>query len=361
MSGGGEWVRWLQLSVYVPVLVAGVPLNLATLWKLRSVRRWRESTVYLLNLVISDTLLLFSLPFKIHAYERNWELGRTFCSLLESLVYVNVYGSILLCVCIAADRYVALRFAFAARHLRSPLKASLVCLLIWVLVFSCSYPVYELHHSNATSGNSNGTSDHCFQNFSNVTLNKWKIVVAMETVFCSSALAMVFFSVQVVRVLRELRRRNPGDPKLRNNKSVKIVLSNMLVFLVCFIPYHIAALLYFSYTKGAWQGAGPSLRNFVHSSLCLSSVNCLADGACYYFILKENLHTAKLERRATIHTVHTHGDLGHSFTHRLPGQMPEEDGGVQREKNESKRLHSEEQTMMNFRSLWSKKRSYSFT
>ncbi|KAI4889861.1 hypothetical protein NFI96_008218 [Prochilodus magdalenae] len=301
MSRCEDWVYCMQLLVYVPGLVLGVPLNLAALWKLRSIQRWRESTVYLLSLIINDTLLLLSLPFKIHAYDTPWTLGRSFCSLLESLVYVNIYGSILLSVCIAFDRYIALRFPFVARRIRSPLKAALVCLFIWALMFSCSYPVYSLHQGNIP---------YCFQNFSNRTWeNRW-IVASMETVFCGSAVVMVFCSVQVVRLLRELRKRNPNDPKLRNNKSVKIVVSNLLVFLVCFIPYHIAALLYFvNKTNRSITGGNPErmlhLRNFVHSSLCMSSVNCLADGACYYFILKENLHTAKLERRATIQSIHT--------------------------------------------------------
>ncbi len=42
------------------------------------------------------------------------------------------------------------------------------------------------------------------------------------------------------------------------------------------------------------------LRYFVHISICISNVNILADGACYYFILKENLESAKRERRMAI-------------------------------------------------------------
>ncbi|XP_066508757.1 G-protein coupled receptor 55-like isoform X2 [Hoplias malabaricus] len=305
MSGScSDWVCFMQWLVYLPVLTLGIPLNLAALWELRRLRRWRVSTIFLLNLIINDTLLLLSLPFKIHAYNSQWKLGRHFCSLLESLLYVNIYGSIFLSVCIAADRYISLRFPFAARRLRTPCKATAVCSVIWVLVFSCSYPVYGLHHKN---------NSYCFQNFSNDTWeNRW-IVVSMETVFCCSAAVMVFCSVEVVRILRELRRRKSNDPKLRKNKSVKIVLSNLLVFLICFTPYHIAALLYFHYKTSNNGPCAESnrvlcsdyphpLRHFVHSSLCVSSVNCLADAACYYFILKENLHTAKIELKSSIHT-----------------------------------------------------------
>lgn len=291
-----DGVCWVQWFVYVPILVAGFPLNLAALWQLIfHVRRWSESTVYLVNLMINDSLLMFSLPFKIQAYNRPWTLGDPFCSWLESLVYVNIYGSIMLSVCIAVDRYIGLQFPFAARRLRSPRKACLVCLVVWIGVFASSVPIYTLHDK--------GNKSNCFQGFSEGTWKKYGIVIAMETVFCSSAVVMVFCSVRVMQILRGLRERNPGDPKLRNNKSIKIVFSNLVVFLICFIPYHIAAPLYFN------AKMSPSLhlhvkplRYFIHISICISSVNCLADGACYYFILKENLESAQRERRMAIRT-----------------------------------------------------------
>ncbi|XP_051534888.1 G-protein coupled receptor 55a isoform X1 [Myxocyprinus asiaticus] len=294
-----DWVCWIQWCVYMPILVAGLPLNLGALWQLYfSVRRWSESTVYLTNLIINDSLLMLSLPFKIHAYENDWTLGRIFCSLLESLLYVNIYGSIMLSVCIAVDRYIALQFPFAARRLRSPRKAGLLCLVIWLLVFISSTPIYKLHDNP----NNHTDKSYCFQHFSQSTWTKSGILVAMETVFCSSTMVMVFCSVRVVQILRDLRARNPGDAKLRNNKSVKIVLSNLVVFLTCFIPYHIAALVYFHAKTHNWDSKIiDQLRYFIHISICISNVNCLADGACYYFILKENLQSAQRERRMAVH------------------------------------------------------------
>lgn len=256
--------------------------------------------VYLFNLILNDGLLMLSLPFKIHAYKTRWTLGNTFCSLLESLLYVNIYGSIMLSVCIAADRYIALQFPFAARRLRSPRKAGLVCLVMWMVVFGFSTPIYKLHD------NPFNNETFCFQQFSNGTWSKRWILVSMETVFCSSAVLMVFCSVRVVQILRDLRARNPGDTKLRNNKSMKIVLSNLGVFLTCFIPYHIAALIYFhAKTNDFNPSTIDSLRYFVHISICISNVNILADGACYYFILKENLDSARRERRMAIRSRET--------------------------------------------------------
>ncbi|KAI5608148.1 G protein-coupled receptor 55a, partial [Silurus asotus] len=274
MAGCSDWVECLQFGFYIPILTAGFPLNMAALWQLFfRVRRWNESTVYLLNLVINDCLLLLALPFKLMAYHRSWKLGNFFCSLFESFVYVNMYGSILLSVCISVDRYVALQFPF--RHLRSKRKAVCICAVVWSLLFGFSYPVYDFHRDNSNES-------YCFQNFSSNTWKKQWLIVCVECVFWSSTVIMVLCSVQVVKILHNLRKRNSNDAKLRNNKSVKIVLSNLVVFLLCFIPYHIAVLLYF-YGKQNSIGLDVinELRKFVHVSLCLSSFNCLADAICY--------------------------------------------------------------------------------
>ncbi|XP_042152292.1 lysophosphatidic acid receptor 6 isoform X3 [Oncorhynchus tshawytscha] len=220
-----------------------------------------------------------------------------FCTFLESLVFVNIYGSIVLIVCISGDRYVSLRFPFNGKRLRSPQKAALVCLAVWVTVFAFTTPVYELHNKNTTSLHNNNET-RCFEGFSRETWGKKWIIVAMETVFTISTVTMLFFSVRVMQILSDMRRRNPLDKKVRDNKSVKIVLSNLVAFMLCFIPYHVAAVVYFLAKNGTENpDVIDPLRDFVHISTCLGSVNCLTDGVCYYFILKENLLTASQERR----------------------------------------------------------------
>ncbi|XP_041743127.1 lysophosphatidic acid receptor 6-like [Coregonus clupeaformis] len=287
-------VCFIQWIIYVPTFVMGLPLNMAALWLLLfRIRRWTESMVYLSSLIINDSLLIFSLPFKMYAYEHTWGLSMGFCTFLECLVFVNIYGSIVLIVCISGDRYVSLRFPLRAKRLRSPHSAALLCLAIWVTVFALTTPIYELHN-NKNKNNNNATRLHsketerCFQSFSSETWKRKWIIIVMETVFTVSMVTMLFFSVSVIQILKDMRRRNPRDEKLRNNKSLKIVLSNLVAFLLCFIPYHVAAPVYFlAKNRTEEPGIIDPLRDFVHISTCVSSVNCLMDGVCYYLILKE--------------------------------------------------------------------------
>ena len=278
-------VCWVQGFIYIPTIALGLPLNLSALWTLFfRIRRFTETTVYPTSLVINDILLIFSLPFKMYAYDRPWRLGSGFCSFLESLIYINIYGSILFIVCISVDRYILLRFPFR-RKFRSPQKAAVVCLAIWVLIFGVSPAAYKLHDQR----------DSCFQNFSNATWNKVGIVASLEAVFSISTIIMVFCSINVLWILKGLRNQNPQDEKLKNNKSLKIVISNLVTFLVCFIPYHVAVLIYFlAKNTSVTDETINDLRMFLHISACVSSVNCLFDGICYYYVLLENWQAASV-------------------------------------------------------------------
>ncbi|XP_078265928.1 G-protein coupled receptor 55-like [Rhinoraja longicauda] len=228
------FVRRFQLFVNLPTFIFGLLLNAFALWSLCfRFRRSNVSVIYMMNLIMADILLLFSLPFKIYAYQAmEWSLGASFCRFLESLYYVNTYASILMTVLICLDRYISIKHPFLARRFRSPQKTVAACAAVWMVVWSASACIYL----------SKTTRSACFYNHE-PSLWRAPVIVFLQTTFVLSALAMVFCSVQIVRALR--RRSGANEGRGDNSKSVNIVLSNLSTFLVCFTPYHLAMLLYF--------------------------------------------------------------------------------------------------------------------
>eukprot|EP00061_Rhincodon_typus_P000589 g12147.t1 len=87
-----------------------------------------------------------------------WHLGAMFCKFLESLYFVNTYGTILLITLISLDRYIAIKHPFLAQMLRSPKKAVIACTVMWVCIWSASIPNY-IHPEN------NQTMKKCFAKF----------------------------------------------------------------------------------------------------------------------------------------------------------------------------------------------------
>ncbi|CAM4717278.1 G-protein coupled receptor 55-like [Lepidochelys kempii] len=287
-----SYVQLFQITVYIPTFVLGLLFNVMALWFVFcKIRKLTESIIYLVSLITLDTLLLFTLPFKIISYgsKNKWNLGFAFCSFLESLYFVNMYGSILISACICVDRYIAIRHPFLAISLRSTKKAAIVCSIVCVGVWAGTSFTYQFHDSTTTT---------CFYGFSNKIWQNPAVLVTLETAFFGSLIAMIFCTVQIIICLK--RSRRPDDPLTDRRKSMKIVMANLATFVVCFTPFHVMFFLYYMVKKGViTSNLQQIIRPFVQISLCWANLNCCLDAICYYFVLKEFLNSPPQETKIT--------------------------------------------------------------
>ncbi|NWU85984.1 GPR55 protein, partial [Onychorhynchus coronatus] len=270
-----------QFIMYIPTFSLGLLFNVMALFFLFfKVKKLSESTVYMTALIFLDTLLLFTLPFKIISYH-NWNWGSVFCSILESLYFVNMYGSILISLCICVDRYIAIWHPFTAPSLRSIRKAATVCALVFLGTLVGTASTTQLHGKGHIISS-------CFHNFSQNTWENKSLFATLETTFFGSMAAMTFCTAQIVRCLR--RHRDPDSPQAHTSRAERIVVTNLAAFLVCFTPYHVAYFMYFLVkNKIIHISFQKVLRDVVQITLCWANLNCCLDGACYYFVLKESL------------------------------------------------------------------------
>ncbi|KFV80873.1 G-protein coupled receptor 55, partial [Struthio camelus australis] len=273
-----------QLITYTPTFMMGLLFNVMALsFLFFKVKKLTESTVYMVALIFLDTLLLFTLPFKIISYhlQNNWNLGSVFCSALESLYFVNMYGSMLISLCICVDRYIAIWHPFVAPTVRSTRKATMVCAIICLGTSAGTASTLKLH------GQDHNFSS-CFHSFSKSTWENIGLFSTLETAFFCSMATMTFCTIQTVRCLR--KHRKPNNSQTHTNRAEKIVVTNLVTFLVCFTPYHVAFFLYFLVRNNVIHNSfQQTLRAILQVTLCWANLNCCLDGACYYFILKESL------------------------------------------------------------------------
>ncbi|XP_038671341.1 G-protein coupled receptor 55-like [Scyliorhinus canicula] len=292
-----QFVKTFQYVVHIPTFILGLIINLAALWLLcNRLKKWMESTIYMTNLIVCDMFLLFSLPLRIYANKENgkWHLGPIFCKFVESLYFVNTYGTILLIMLISLDRYIAIKHPFLARTLRSPKKAIIACIVMWVCIWSASIPNYIQSESQEQT-------EMCFVDFSEF----WKtgiIPLTMEIIFLVSAITVMFCSVQIIRTLQRVDEER-DDMNMRT--SMNVVYSNLATFLLCFTPYHVAMLLYLlakqCFITEAYLAP---LRIFLQISQCLVTMNCCMDGMYYYSIIKD-FWKSKIKKSAE-ETMSTH-------------------------------------------------------
>lgn len=135
-----------------------------------------------------------------------------------------------------------------------------------------------------------------------------------------TALVQHHFSVQIsyLCVLRAVGRSVGTQPN-QKTRIRQLVSSTILIFLICFSPYHLILLtrtllerdcafiagVLPSTVNGSgceclwlwplWCGCVPGIFNYYHLSLLLTSLNCLADPALYCFVsesARRGLHRA---------------------------------------------------------------------
>ncbi|NXO74904.1 GPR35 protein, partial [Sitta europaea] len=265
----------LQMVVYIPVLALGVPLNIIAFWVFCcKLKRWTETKVYMINLIVADSFLLFTLPFLLYFSKYKHPIDQL-CLAIQSIYFTNMPMSILIITLIAIDRYIAIKFPLKAKILRSPLKSASICGLLWIILIIYS----NIHH--ILQGNREG---YCFRKQS--LLPKY---IPLFSGICGYFIPlgiMIFCSVQVIRCLKKKMATSPHETKLFQ-KAVHIVFVNLFVFAICFSPFHISLVLRFVVEVAGACSLVPGVTTYIKVSACLANCNCCLDAFCYYFAAKE--------------------------------------------------------------------------
>ncbi|XP_051501231.1 C-C chemokine receptor type 6-like [Myxocyprinus asiaticus] len=245
--------NFLQLFVHPIICIVGFIGNTLVILTYALYKRTKSMTdVYLLNVAIADILFVVALPLIIYSEQHDWAMGNWSCKLLHGVYSVNLYSGMLLLACISGDRYFAIVQARRSFRLRSStlLYSRLVCVAVWLLALVLSLPTFVFYEryqpgpvesSLYNSTQDSNTPYECFFRFhSNETARMMKTMVPSSQVavgFCLPLLIMGFCYSSVIVTL--LRAKN-----FQRHKAVRVVLTVVLVFVACHMPYNIALLYY---------------------------------------------------------------------------------------------------------------------
>ncbi|KAJ6669253.1 hypothetical protein lerEdw1_008062 [Lerista edwardsae] len=275
----GNAIDLTQTIVYIPVFTIGIILNALAL-KVFCCRlcKWTETRVYMTNLAIADCLFLFTLPLKVFFKIQNiTDIAWTPCLILESAYFINRYMSIFLITITAVDRYLAIRYPFKARTMRSPLKSAVGCGFLWALMIGvvCVAKQYEKRDKPVT----------CFKKVSREP--SFHVLASVIWGFVIPLTILCFCSIQVKRTLMKKKCTNPHEEK-QIQKAINIIVANMAVFIICFLPIHVAQIVRFiADLVKASCSAIESTDIFLNIAGMIANTNCCLDAVCYYFVNKE--------------------------------------------------------------------------
>ncbi|XP_070319703.1 G-protein coupled receptor 35 [Odocoileus virginianus] len=250
------------------LLALGLLLNGLALWVLCwRLPRWTETRIYMANLAVADLCLLCALPFFLRF--RKTSQDTPLCQLSQAAFLLNRYMSISLVMAIAVDRYLAVRHPLHARGLRSPGQAAAVCAALWVVVLGSLALHWFLDVQDG---------GFCFAVRSR--RNTYTAVFPLLGFYLPLAV-LVFCSLQVVTALTQRPEANPGQAEA-TRKASRMVLANLVIFVVCFLPFHMVLTM-----RVALGLETCAIKMAIKITSRLSDANCCLDAICYYFMAKE--------------------------------------------------------------------------
>ncbi|TNN73437.1 Atypical chemokine receptor 4 [Liparis tanakae] len=228
-------------AVYAGALVAGLAGNALVVAVYASRLRLRTLTdVCILNLAVSDLMLLFTLPFWAADAVHGWRLGVVACKLTSFVYSANFSCGMLLLACISVDRYRAVALRPAGRAgpgARGRVQWTLVCVLLWAAASFLGLPelifcvVKHSHH---------GAS--CTARYPTGMARPAKAALELMEVTLRFALPFAVMTACYCLVGRTLSRA-AGVRRARKWRALRVLLAVVAVFLLTQLPYNVVKLV----------------------------------------------------------------------------------------------------------------------
>lgn len=223
--------------LYSAVLAVGLPANLLTVYLTwLQVSRKNVLGVYLWSLSLCDLTYLGTLPLWTYYVSGGhwWPWSSAACKLTGYIFFNNMYISIFLLCCISCDRYVAVVYSLESRGLRRQRHAALIALAIVLLVAVGHIPVFTMREGDAAEG-----ERRCFEpSQSSATImgfNYARFVVG----FLIPLLLLVVMNRGILANIQ----RSTGLRREQKERVRWLAVAVVVLFLVCFAPYHIILLV----------------------------------------------------------------------------------------------------------------------
>ncbi|XP_066101301.1 C-C chemokine receptor type 1-like [Saccopteryx bilineata] len=218
--------------LYSLVFVIGLVGNILVVLVLLQHKRLKNMTsIYILNLAISDLLFLFMLPFWIHYYRKaTWVFGNVMCKLLSGLYYVGLYGEIFFIILLTIDRYLAIVHAVFALRVRTVTFGIITSVVSWVLAFLTSIPDFCFMHSQRF-----GDGYICSFNIPYKYYKHWIRFLPLKRIILGLVLPLVIMIVCYTGIIKILLRR----PNERKSKAVHLIFVIMIIFFLFLTPINL--------------------------------------------------------------------------------------------------------------------------
>ncbi|XP_051718107.1 P2Y purinoceptor 14-like isoform X1 [Ctenopharyngodon idella] len=279
------------IFAYLLVFLVSLVLNCITMRVYFCTKHCIQSsvTVYMKNLAAADFFLCLCLPLRIANYTNSSVIMRNiYCSFGATAFYLNMYASILFMDFIAANRYLKIVRPLETHALQTVRTARHISAATWLslLAMSSIYLILFL----LTSWNLDQKPDKigCEALHSPQLSLVYKITHSVSMVIFTfvlvSLIALYWGTLQKVRKAQLSTQTTSSNNKFRKSKRNMLVL--VVVFCVCFVPYHLVRLPYAFIKLQTKNCTAQAFYVLKELTVLLSVLNACLDPFIYFIFCK---------------------------------------------------------------------------
>lgn len=285
-----RWARVLLPLVYTLIFFVGLSGNalaLHVIWP--NLKKINSTTVYSANLVASDILFSFSLPLRIvyYALGFHWPLGEGMCKATALLFYINVYAGVNFMTCLSVDRFIAVVLPLRFSRFRKIENVRYICVAVWMLVLAQTLPLLSMSMSHIEDDDYITCME--YPNFEQVEGLPFMLIGGVILGYGIPLVTILLCYSSLCNKLRQLSKKNQLTEKSGlSRKAIGVICCVILVFVVCYSPYHVD-LLQYMIRKLIYQPNCRELHDFqvsLHVTVSFMNFNSCLDPFIYFFACK---------------------------------------------------------------------------
>uniref|UniRef100_UPI00358E48ED delta-type opioid receptor-like isoform X2 n=1 Tax=Myxine glutinosa TaxID=7769 RepID=UPI00358E48ED len=239
------------------------------------------TNIYIFNLALADALVTSTLPFQSANYLLNtWPFGQFLCKVVMSIDYYNMFTSIFTLTSMSVDRYIAVCHPVKALDVRTPSKAKIMSICIWIVSSGIGIPVAVMASAKLRQSVNNVQCLLDFPDRLSYLETFLQVFVFVFAFIFPVLIITVCYSLMVHR-LRSIRLLSGSKEKDRNLRRItRMVLIVVAVFIVCWTPIHIFVIVEAIVTLPST----PAVTTAWHFCIALGYTNSCLNPVLYAFL-----------------------------------------------------------------------------
>ncbi|XP_026776846.3 G-protein coupled receptor 182 [Pangasianodon hypophthalmus] len=269
--------------LYLFLFMVGLLENCLVIWVNWHRRHSASGVLFcVINISLSDLMVVFTMPFFMLeiAMDEVWVWGRFLCKVTHLIYVINFYSNSFFLAFMTLERYLTLTrpttpacFPLQPRHRRW-----LLCAGVWLLCLVLA--LLENVHVDLLEWNEPGCYMIPENNFS-----EWFLSLAFFSLifqFLGPASVIITCNILIARVVH-------ASPDIQNHRDLWILRVYSLVFVACWLPYHVVMFLLVVDILDPYLMSCNTIDSLFFSMgvvQCISLFHCIANPILYSFLSK---------------------------------------------------------------------------